>query len=302
MTKGTESGGFRSGFVALLGRPSVGKSTLLNALAGEKVAIVSSRAQTTRNVIRAVLTRPEGQAVLMDTPGLHQPHHRLGEYMVRVAREAQGEADLVLHVFDVARGWTTGDAEIARELCKGKVPVVLVGNKVDRIEASELDDRLAEARAGRAYAAVAAVSAQDKRNIDTLVQEIFARLPEGPQYYPDDIVSDQPDRFAVSELIREKVLELTRDEIPHSVAVDVDRMAEDEETELIRIDATIYVERDSQKGIVIGQGGRMLKEIGTAARLDIEGYFGGKVHLALWVKVREKWRAQDRSLREFGYE
>jgi GTP-binding protein Era len=220
--------------------------------------------------------------------------------MVRVAREAQGEADIILHIFDAARGWVAGDAEIADQLAKSGVPVVLVANKVDK--ADDVDAELAKAKAGRAYAAIVAISAQEGQNVDQLVNEIFARLPEGPQYYPDDIVSDQPDRFAVSEIIREKVLELTREEIPHSVAIDVERMAEDEDTGLIRIDASIYVERDSQKGIVIGQGGRMLKEIGTAARMDIETYFGGKTHLALWVKVREHWRAKDRSLREFGYE
>lgn len=290
----------RSGFVALIGRPSVGKSTLVNALAGEKVAIVSSKAQTTRNVIRAVITRPAGQMVLMDTPGLHQPHHKLGEYMVKAAKETIQDADLVLQVFDAARGWTEADGEIAAEVARQGVQAVLVGNKVD--VAPDIASTLEEARAAHGFAAAVAVSAKSGENLDRLVETVFSLLPEGPQFYPPDVVSDQPDRFAVAEMIREKVLDFTRDEIPHSVAIDVERMAEDEDSGLIRINATIFIERDSQKGIVIGQGGRMLKAIGTAAREDIEAYFGTKVHLALWVKVREHWRQLDRALRDFGYE
>lgn len=293
--------GFRSGFVAVVGRPNVGKSTLLNALLGQKVAIVSDKPQTTRNTIRGVLTLENAQIVFLDTPGLHKPLHKLGEYMVKSAFQALEDVDLVLWLVE-AGNWTLVDDHILDELAEVSQPVVLVANKADRISPGEAEDFLQRVSTKRDFAASIAVSALDGRNLAGLVELIVERLGEGPKYYPDDWLSDQPERFLVAEFIREELFLRTEQEVPHSIAVDVDEIKEDPEKNVMRIRATIYVERESQKGIVIGQGGRMLKEVGTGARLQIERLLGTRVYLELWVKVKKDWRNKPGALREFGYE
>lgn len=292
---------FRSGFVAVVGRPNVGKSTLLNALLGQKVAIVSDKPQTTRNTIRGVLTLDHAQIVFLDTPGLHKPLHKLGEYMVKSALQALEDVDVVLWLVEAGR-WTAADNHIFAELAEVQQPLILVANKADQVSQGELEAFLERVGQKRAFAAALAVSALQGSNLGELVSLIVERLEEGPKYYPDDWLSDQPERFLVAEFIREELFLRTEEEVPHSVAVDVEEIKEVAEKNLMRIRATIYVERESQKGIVIGQGGRMLKEVGTSARLQMERLLGTRVHLELWVKVKKDWRNKPGALREFGYE
>lgn len=292
---------FRSGFVAVVGRPNVGKSTLLNALLGQKVAIVSDKPQTTRNTIRGVLTLDHAQIVFLDTPGLHKPLHKLGEYMVKSALQALEDVDVVLWLVEAGR-WTAADNHILAELAEVQQPLILVANKADQVSQGELEAFLERVGQKRAFAAALAVSALQGSNLGELVSLIVERLEEGPKYYPDDWLSDQPERFLVAEFIREELFLRTEEEVPHSVAVDVEEIKDVAEKNLMRIRATIYVERESQKGIVIGQGGRMLKEVGTSARLQMERLLGTRVHLELWVKVKKDWRNKPGALREFGYE
>lgn len=293
--------GYKSGFAAVVGRPNVGKSTLLNALLGFKVSIVSNKPQTTRNTVQCVLTRPHAQVVFLDTPGLHKPLHKLGEYMVKSAFRALEDIDVVIWLVEMG-SWTAADEHILRELAPVEQPVILAVNKMDRIDPAEYDAFLREVAAKRDFAAVIPISAQEGTNLDQLEEAIIERLEDGPQYYPEDWVTDQPERILVAEFIREELLVRTEEEIPHSIAVDVDQIEEDEERNLIRIRATIYVERDSQKGIVIGKGGRMLKQVGISAREQIERLLNTQVYLDLWVKVKKDWRNKPGALREFGYE
>ncbi|MDI9439713.1 MAG: GTPase Era [Bacillota bacterium] len=292
---------YKSGFVAVVGRPNVGKSTLMNALLGQKVAIVSDKPQTTRNTIRGVLTLEHAQIVFLDTPGLHKPLHKLGEYMVKSAFQALEDVDLVLWLVEAGK-WTTADNHILEELSGVQQPVILVANKADQVSSAEQEAFLEQVAEKRSFAASLAVSALEGTNLDELIELIVERLEEGPKYYPDDWLSDQPERFIVAEFIREELFLRTEQEVPHSIAVDVDEIKEDAEKNLLRIRATIYVERDSQKGIVIGQGGRMLKEVGTNARLQMERLLGARVHLELWVKVKKDWRNKPGALRELGYQ
>lgn len=294
---------FRSGFVAIAGRPNVGKSTLLNALVGQKVAIVSDKPQTTRNRVQCVLTRPDAQIVFLDTPGIHKPQHRLGEQMVQAALRAWDEVDAILFMVDAAGGIGPGDRFIAERLQSAEAPVILAANKLDAAKRSTADliSECHQALPTADYASVMAISAQTGEGLDELVQTLIARLPEGPKYYPDDWITDHPERFVVGELIREQVLHLTRDEVPHAVAVYVERMAPREAQDLVDVDATIYVERDSQRGIVIGKNGAMVREIGTAARRDIEALLGSQINLQLWVKVKRDWRNKEGALTELGY-
>lgn len=292
---------FKSGFVAIVGRPNVGKSTLINALAGHKVAIVSDKPQTTRNTVQAVLTTAEAQVIFLDTPGLHKPLHKLGEYMVKSAFKALEDVDLVLWLVEMG-SWTRTDEHILAELAFVRAPLILVVNKSDCLPASRHSLFLDSIKHKREFADTVIISALKSINLDQLLEIIVKRLKEGPKYYPEDWVTNYPERFIIAEFIREELLTRTEEEIPHSIAVDVDEIKEESGRDLVQIRATIYVERESQKGIVIGKGGRMLKAVGTNARAQIEGLLGIQVHLTLWVKVKKDWRKKSGSLAELGYQ
>jgi GTP-binding protein Era len=291
----------RSGFVAVIGKPNVGKSTLINAWLGEKIAIVSPKPQTTRHRLRGILTRPDAQIIFVDTPGIHQPRHKLGEFMVETAAKSIPDADVVLFVVDVSEMPTAEDEQIVQLIEKhGQVPVILVLNKADLLSPEEVQPH------SNAYFELAQyddwmmISATRGDNCDKLLDMVVAHLPEGPRYYPPDQLTDQTMRFIVAELIREQVLRFVHQEVPHAVAVVVEEWKRRRE-DLTYIGATVYVERDSQKGIIIGARGTMLKHIGRAARGEIERLVGNRVYLDLWVKVREKWRKDEDELRRLGY-
>ena len=293
--------GFRSGFAAIVGRPNVGKSTLLNGIVGQKVTIVSDKPQTTRNAIQCVWNTPSCQVVFVDTPGIHRPHDRLGEKMMAEAEGALAEVDLVLFVVDAAAGTGAGDRRIAHRLTPLAERVVLVANKLDRIPAGQRPERLAACSELLAGVPVFGISAQTGEGVDALLEHVAACMPEGPPYFPPDWVTDHPERFVVAELVREKALQLTRDEVPHAIAVEVERMAKRPDRELVDIEATILVERESQKGIVIGHKGSLLRQIGSLARPEIEALLGTQVNLQLWVRVEPDWREKERVLRALGY-
>lgn len=290
---------FRSGFVALIGRPNVGKSTLVNSLVGEKVVIVSDKPQTTRHRIQAVLTRSDAQIVFIDTPGLHKPRHRLGEYMTTAAQSAIPDVDVILFVVDGAAGVTARDRWVARRLADVNTPTMLVVNKMDLVDDDETV--VAPFLELSNFVHVARLSALTGAGTSALVDEIIGRLPEGPMYFPDDWVTDRPEQFLVAEFIREQVLHNTEQEVPHSVAVLVEEMKRREGRDLVDVRATIIVERESQKGIVIGRDGAMLKKIGQAAREEIERMLGSQIHLELWVKAKPGWRDRPGSLQELGF-
>lgn len=291
---------FKSGFAVMFGRPNTGKSTLLNRLVGTKVAIVSPRPQTTRNRIAGVVNVPEGQIVFLDTPGIHEPKHKLGECLIASAKAALPGAEVVLFVADVSDAPHADDGRSAEMLRSCTSPVLLVLNKLDLVRPEELETRVQEFQALREFKDWVAVSALEGTNVDLLLQKIIAELPEGPPYFPPDMRTDRPLEFMVAELIREQVLRHTREEVPHAVAVNVETM-EPRPNNLIYIAATVFVERASQKKILIGEGGQMLRRIGQGARVGIEELLGKKVYLELWVKVREKWRMDERQLRRLGY-
>lgn len=290
----------KSGFVAIVGRPNVGKSTLLNRIVGQKIAIMSDKAQTTRNKIQGVYTTPEAQLIFIDTPGIHKPKHRLGDFMVESAYSALREVDAVLFMISADQKRGKGDDFIIERLKNVQSPVYLVINKIDKVHPDELLGIIEDYSSQMEFAQVVPISATEGNNVERLMEVLVDEMPEGPQYFPDDQVTDHPEYFIVSELIREKVLFLTRDEVPHSVAVVIDTMKRNENNK-IHIQATIIVERDSQKGIIIGKGGKMLKDIGTKARRDIENLLGDKVFLELWVKVQKDWRDKRVYLQDFGY-
>lgn len=290
----------KSGFVAVIGKPNVGKSTLVNAFVGAAVSIVTPKPQTTRRVIRGILTRPDAQIVFVDTPGIHTPQHQLGKVMVEAAASVLGEVDVVVFMVDGSRLPDDEDKRIGRLLKeKCRVPVLLVLNKMDKLKPADVQAITEAHWAIVKYDDWMRISATRKTNIDKLLEQILARLPEGPELYPSDIVTDQTLQAIASELIREQVLLATRQEIPHAVAVAIDDW-EERRADLTHIGATIYVERDSQKGILIGAGGAMLKKIGQGAREQIETWVGHQVFLELWVKVWDQWRARDDSLRQLG--
>lgn len=293
--------GFKSGFVSIIGRPNVGKSTLLNYVVGQKIAIMSDKPQTTRNKIQGVYTSSEAQIVFIDTPGIHKPKHKLGDFMMKVAQNTLREVDLVLYVVDAAEAFGPGEEFIIERLRATSTPVFLVINKIDKIKPDDLLGVIETYRTKLDFKEVIPVSALQGNNVPTLMEQITDHLDEGPQYYPSDQVTDHPERFVVAELIREKVLHLTREEIPHSIAVNIEQMKRREQNETVYIGATIIVERSSQKGIVIGKQGAMLKEVGKRARLDIETLLGSKVFLELWVKVQKDWRNKPAQLRDFGF-
>lgn len=295
------SAAHKSGFVAVIGRPNVGKSTLINSLIGQKIAIMSDKPQTTRTRIMCVLTRQDAQMVFLDTPGIHKPKHKLGEYMVKAAEGTLKEVDAIIFVVDAAEKFGPGEQYILERLQATDKPVILAVNKLDLLEERELLLPIITGYNARyGFAATVPISAREKDNLDALLTEIKKYLPDGPQYYPEDMVTDQPERLIVAELIREKVLLHTREEIPHAIAVDIEEMKErDNGTMYVR--ATVYVERDSQKGIVIGRHGALLKEIGAQSRTDIQMLLGCKVFLDLWVKVKKDWRNRDNILKELGF-
>lgn len=291
---------FHSGFVAIIGRPNVGKSTFLNRVIGEKIAIMSDKAQTTRNKIQGIYTRKDAQIVFIDTPGIHKPHSQLGDFMVQSALSTLNEVDAVLFMVNATQKRGKGDDFIIERLKKVHKPIYLVINKIDKIHPDKLLDIITEYKDTLDYKEVYPISALQGNNVPELIDNLVADLPEGPQYYPDDQITDHPERFIAGELIREKVLQLTREEVPHSVAVVVDRIKR-ETDEKVLVQATIIVERPSQKGIIIGKGGKMLKEIGIRARKDIELMLGDKVYLELWVKVQPNWKDRKTDLAAFGY-
>lgn len=290
----------KSGFAAIVGRPNVGKSTLLNSVVGQKIAIMSDKAQTTRNKIQGVYTTPDAQIVFIDTPGIHKPKHRLGDFMVETAYSALREVDVTLFMISADQKRGKGDDFIIERLRKNETPVFLVINKIDKVHPDELLAIIEDYAAQMTFAEIVPISATEGNNFETLMRLVIDQMPEGPQYFPEDQITDHPEYFIVSELVREKVLLLTRDEVPHSVAVVVDSMKRDE-NDKVHIQATIVVERDSQKGIIIGKGGKMLKQIGTKARLDIEHLLDDKVYLELWVKVQKDWRDKQTFLTDYGY-
>lgn len=292
---------FISGFVSIIGRPNVGKSTFLNYVIGQKIAIMSNKPQTTRNKIQGVYTSEHSQIIFIDTPGIHKPKHKLGDFMMKVAQNTLKEVDVILFMVNVTEKFGSGEKFILEKLQNVEAPVFLVLNKIDQTAKEEILQVIAQYKDRYSFAEIVPISALTGKNIDTLLKQIEKYMPEGPMYYPSDQVTDHPERFIVSELIREKVLHLTREEIPHSIAVMVEKISTENEGRSVHIHATIIVERDSQKGIVIGKQGKMLKEVGTRARKDIENLFGSKVFLELWVRVEKNWRDKASYLREFGY-
>ena len=292
---------YKSGFVTIVGRPNVGKSTLTNQIMGEKLSIVSNKPQTTRNTIQAVYTDEECQIVFLDTPGIHKPKNKLGEFMVKSATDAFKNVDLVLFVVDDSKKIGPGDRKIIEDLRGIKTPVILVLNKIDKLEESELFELMQLYSNEDLFKAIVPISALKGRNVNELLKVIGNYLQEGPKYFPDYMITDQPERVLVSELIREKVLHYLNDEVPHGVAVEVERMKSRQDKDIVDISAVIYCERDSHKGIIIGKNGRKLKGIGKSAREDMELLLGSIINLQLWVKVKENWRNLQNYITDFGY-
>ena len=291
----------KSGFVAIIGRPNVGKSTLLNQILGQKIVITTDKAQTTRKRIKGILTKEEGQIVFVDTPGVHKPLNKLGEFLLDEAKVAVPDADVILFLVDGSEPAGKGDKWIAQNLLQTKIPIIIVMNKVDKIKKTEKVEQnlLTYKTLFEKNLPVVKVSAKTGRNIDTLIKNIFKKLPDGELLYPDDVVTEETMRDVTEEIIREKILLNTSDEIPHSVAVKVEKYKEEEEID--KIYAKIYCEHKSQKGILIGKGGNLLKKIGTEARLELEKIVEKKVYLELEVKVEKDWRKKDKILKNFGY-
>ena len=291
----------KSGFATLIGRPNVGKSTLMNKLIGQKIAITSNKPQTTRNRIQTVYTCDEGQIVFLDTPGIHKAKNKLGEYMVNAAERTLKEVDVILWLVEPTTFVGAGEQHIAGQLKKVNTPVILVINKTDTVKKEELLAVIDTYRKLHEFDEIVPVSALSGDNTDTLIEQIFKYLPYGPKFYDEDTVTDQPMRQIVAELIREKALRCLNEEIPHGIAVSIDKMKERPNGKVMDIDATIICERDSHKGIIIGKGGQMLKKIGSQARYDIENMLEMKVNLKLWVKVKKDWRDSDFLMKNFGY-
>lgn len=291
---------FKSGFVAIIGRPNVGKSTLMNQVIGQKIAIMSDKPQTTRNKIHGVYTTEDYQVVFLDTPGIHKRQSKLGDYMNQTALSTLGEVEAVLFLVDASEGIGGGDRYIAEQLKSIRTPVILVMNKIDKIEPTALLPLIEEYRGLHDFAEIVPISAMHGNNVSTLLDQIRKYLPDGPQYYPEDQVTDHPEQFVCAELIREKILHMTREEVPHSIAVTIEDMRA-QENGTVYISAVIFVERDSQKGIIIGKQGALLKQVGKQARQDIERLLGSKIFLELWVKVKKDWRNQERVLRDLGF-
>ena len=292
--------GFKSGFVSIIGRPNVGKSTLLNRIVGQKVAIMSDVPQTTRNKIQGVVTSDDSQIVFIDTPGIHKPQTRLNDFMLKSAYSTFNEVDLVLFMVNAAEKRGAGDNFILEKLKNLRTPKFLVINKIDQVKPEELLKIIMDYTSDNEFNEVIPISAIQGNNVDEMMVTIKKYMPEGPQFYPDDQVTDHPEYFVVSEFIREKILQLTKEEVPHSVAVVGESTLRNEDAK-VHVHATIIVDRTSQKGIIIGEGGKMLKEIGVRARRDIEAMLGDKIYLELWVKVQKDWRDKQSYLQDYGY-
>ena len=289
----------KSGFIGIVGRPNVGKSTLLNAILGEKIAIVSDKPQTTRNTIRGIYTKDDLQMVFLDTPGIHKPRNKLGDYMVNAATNTFNDTEAIVFIVDDRLSKGPGDKYIVDILKDVKTPKILVINKIDKMTPDEYKEIYDEYEELGIFKEIIGISAKENHNVDTLIGTLEGLLPEGPFFFPEDMVTDHPERFIVSEIIREKMLMYLNDELPHGVAVEIEQF-EDEGT-LVKIGAVIYCEKKSHKGMIIGKQGRKLKGIGKSARQDIESLLGVKVFLQLWVKVKENWRDSDIMLSNFGY-
>ena len=293
---------FKSGFVTLIGRPNVGKSTLMNMLIGEKISIISSKPQTTRNKIQTILTTDNAQVVFIDTPGLHTAKSKLGEYMVKSAETTMNDVDLVLYLIEPFEKIKDSDKAILDRLKNVTTPVFLVINKIDTINKEELFKVISSYKEVYDFKEIIPISALKQQNKEDLLKHIEKYLPEGPKYFPEDMITDQTEKQIVSEIIREKALYLLQEEIPHGIAVEVTSMKKRKEKDIYDIDATIYCERDSHKGIIIGKQGSMLKKIGTNARKDIQRFLGTSINLQLWIKVKKGWRDNDFLLKNFGYD
>ena len=293
---------FYSGFVSLVGRPNVGKSTLMTRLIGEKIAIISNKPQTTRNRVQSILTKDDFQIVFIDTPGIHKPRHKLGEFMVKSAETTLNEVDAVLMLIEPADRVLEADRLIIEKFSKIKSPVILVINKVDSTDKERVFKVIDNYRKLYDFAEIVPISALEGTNTDELLEVIKKYLPEGPQYFPSDMITDQPERQIAAEIIREKALRLLQEEIPHGIAVEIMEMKKRPEGNMVDVRATIYCEKDSHKGIIIGKHGAMLKKIGTNAREDIQKLLGSPIYLDLWVKVKKDWRDNDFLLKNFGYE
>ena len=293
---------FKSGFVTLIGRPNVGKSTLMNRLIGQKIAITSNKPQTTRNRIQTVYTDERGQIVFLDTPGIHKAKNKLGEYMVNVAERTLKEVDVILWLVEPTTFIGAGEQHIAAQLKTVRTPIVLVINKVDTVKKEEILKFIDAYKDICEFADIVPVSALKGQNTDTVLEVIYKYLPYGPAFYDEDTVTDQPQRQIVAEMIREKALRSLDEEIPHGIAVTIEKMKERTGGKVVDIEATIICERDSHKGIIIGKGGAMLKKIGSAARFEIERMMEMKVNLQIWVKVRKDWRDSDLFIKNFGYD
>ncbi len=290
---------YKSGFIAVIGRPNVGKSTLINKVIGQKIAIMSDKPQTTRSRIQCILTQDDAQIIFLDTPGIHKPMFKLGEYMLKAAEGTLKEVDAIFFVVDATEKFGGGEKYILERLETTTAPVILVINKIDLIEHEKVLPIIASYAEKKNFAATVPISAVDGTNVDTLIDEAKKFLPEGPKYYPADMVTDQPERLIVAELIREKILNVTEDEVPHSIAVDIEEITQ-RKNDMTYIRAVIYVERDSQKGILIGKGGELLKGVGKSARPEIEMLLGTKIFLDLWVKVKRGWRNSNGAIQSFG--
>ena len=293
---------FHSGFVSLIGRPNVGKSTLMNLLIGEKISIISSKPQTTRNKIQTILTTDTMQVIFVDTPGIHKSKSKLGDYMVKSAETSLNDVDLVLYLIEPYEKIKDSDKAILERLKKVETPVFLVINKIDTINKPELLKVIENYSKEYDFAEIIPLSALKGKNQETLLENIEKYLPEGPKYFPEDMITDQPEKQIVSEIIREKALYLLQDEIPHGIAVEITSMKCRKDKDIMDIEATIYCERDSHKGIIIGKQGSMLKKIGSNARRDIQRFLGNQINLQIWIKVKKDWRDSDFLLRNFGYD
>ena len=291
----------KSGFVSIVGRPNVGKSTLMNTVIGEKIAIVSEKPQTTRTRIQGIYTSPEGQIIFIDTPGIHKPRHLLGEYMVKVSTRSLEEVDLIYYMTDVSRPFGGGEQFILNQLKDVTVPIFLLVNKIDLANEIKVEEYIKDFTSYMTFAEIIPLSATLGTNISVLLEKTYTYLPEGPLYYPEDDLTDQPVSFIVAELIREKALILTRDEVPHSLAVEIEEFDSQAAKGKTYLRAVIYTERDSQKGIIIGKNGQMLRNIGEQSRQDIEAMLGRPVYLDLWVKVKKNWRDNEINLKQLGY-